>query len=471
MQRSLLQAFSGGLPKLLPFYVGSCKTQETGLHLRIRLCGSGLRGAQARAVGPRRARRSVEAGVSSWERRPAARERDSGRAPPLSAMAALRYAGLDDTDSEDELPPGWEERTTKDGWVYYANHTEEKTQWEHPKTGKRKRVAGDLPYGWEQETDENGQVFFVDHINKRTTYLDPRLAFTVDDNPTKPTSRQRYDGSTTAMEILQGRDFSGKVVVVTGANSGIGFETAKSFALHGAHVILACRNMARASEAVSRILEEWHKAKVEAMTLDLALLRSVQHFAEAFKAKNVSLHVLVCNAAAFALPWSLTKDGLETTFQVNHLGHFYLVQLLQDVLCRSAPARVVVVSSESHRFTDINNSSGKLDFSRLSLSQGEYWAMLAYNRSKLCNILFSNELHRRLSPRGVTSNAVHPGNMMYSSIHRHWWVYTLLFTLARPFTKSMEIIFKSEVLQDHELVFSFQCIFSPGYQHLKARNG
>ncbi|KAF7486774.1 WW domain-containing oxidoreductase-like [Marmota monax] len=188
---------------------------------------------------------------------------------------------------------------------------------------------------------------------------------------------------------------------------------------------------------VAQCVPVQHKAKVEAMTLDLALLRSVQHFAEAFKAKNVSLHVLVCNAAAFALPWSLTKDGLETTFQVNHLGHFYLVQLLQDVLCRSAPARVVVVSSESHRFTDINNSSGKLDFSRLSPSKGEYWAMLAYNRSKLCNILFSNELHRRLSPRGVTSNAVHPGNMMYSSIHRHWWVYTLLFTLARPFTKSM----------------------------------
>uniref|UniRef100_A0A8C5UVL4 WW domain containing oxidoreductase n=1 Tax=Microcebus murinus TaxID=30608 RepID=A0A8C5UVL4_MICMU len=150
-----------------------------------------------------------------------------------------------------------------------------------------------------------------------------------------------------------------------------------------------------------------------------------------------SLHVLVCNAAAFALPWSLTKDGLETTFQVNHLGHFYLVQLLQDVLCRSAPARVIVVSSESHRFTDINDSSGKLDFDRLSPSKNDYWAMLAYNRSKLCNVLFSNELHRRLSPRGVTSNAVHPGNMMYSSIHRSWWVYTLLFTLARPFTKSM----------------------------------
>lgn len=89
------------------------------------------------------------------------------------------------------------------------------------------------------------------------------------------------------------------------------------------------------------------------------------------------------------------------------------------------------------RFTDINDSSGKLDLSRLSPSQSDYWAMLAYNRSKLCNILFSNELHRRLSPRGVTSNAVHPGNMMFSSIHRNSWVYTLLFTLARPFTKSM----------------------------------
>ncbi|KAL2300177.1 hypothetical protein Nmel_012141, partial [Mimus melanotis] len=149
------------------------------------------------------------------------------------------------------------------------------------------------------------------------------------------------------------------------------------------------------------------------------------------------LHILICNAAVFGVPWSLTEDGLESTFQVNHLGHFYLVQLLEDVLRQSSPARVVVVSSESHRFTEINDSSGKLDFSLLSPSKKEYWAMLAYNRSKLCNILFSNELNRRLSPHGVTSNAVHPGNMIYSSIHRNWWLYTLLFTLARPFTKSM----------------------------------
>ncbi|XP_058849687.1 WW domain-containing oxidoreductase-like isoform X2 [Acipenser ruthenus] len=352
-------------------------------------------------------------------------------------MAALQYAGLDDTDSEDELPSGWEERTTKDGWVYYANHEELKTQWEHPKTGKRRRVAGDLPYGWEQETDDSGQVFFVNHINKRTTYLDPRLAFTVEDCPEKPSSRQRYDGNSSAMEILQGRDLTGKVIIVTGANSGIGFEAAKSFALHGAHVILACRNRTRAGEATRLILEEWHKAKVEAMTLDLASLRSVQEFAEAFKSKNLPLHMLICNAALLAQPWHLTEDGLESTFQVCHLGHFYLVQLLQEVLRRSAPARVIVVSSESHRFTNIVDSSGKVNLNLLSPPKKEYWSMLAYNRAKLCNILFSNELNRRLSPHGVTSNALHPGNVMYTSIHRSWWLLSIVFYLSRPFTKSM----------------------------------
>ncbi|XP_042562643.1 WW domain-containing oxidoreductase-like, partial [Clupea harengus] len=169
-------------------------------------------------------------------------------------MAAMTYAGMDDTDSEDELPPGWEERSTKDGWVYYANHDDMKTQWEHPKTGKKKRCAGDLPYGWEQETDDKGQIFYVDHINKRTTYFDPRQAFTVEDVQVRP---KRFDGNTSALEVLQDRDLSSVVVVITGANAGIGFETARSFALHGAHVILACRNKARATKAVNLIIEEW----------------------------------------------------------------------------------------------------------------------------------------------------------------------------------------------------------------------
>uniref|UniRef100_A0AAQ4RQU9 WW domain-containing oxidoreductase n=1 Tax=Gasterosteus aculeatus aculeatus TaxID=481459 RepID=A0AAQ4RQU9_GASAC len=349
-------------------------------------------------------------------------------------MAALKFAGMDDTDSEDELPPGWEERSKKDGWVYYASHDGMKTQWEHPKTRKKKRCAGDLPYGWEQETDEKGQMIYVDHINKRTIYFDPRQAFTVEDMVLKP---KRYDGNTAALEILQGRDFSDKVVLITGGNSGIGLETARSFTLHGAHVILACRNLSRASKAASLIQQEWHKARVEAMMCDLASLRSVREFTESYKARKLPLHILVCNAAVCTRPWSLTEDGLESTFQICHLGHFLLIQGLEDVLRRSAPARVVVVTSESHRFTDLLDSCAKVDLALLSPQKKEYWSILAYNRAKLCNILFSNELHRRLSPHGVTANAVHPGNMMYTSIHRSWWLMTFLFSLARPFTKSM----------------------------------
>ncbi|OCT82298.1 hypothetical protein XELAEV_18024819mg [Xenopus laevis] len=160
-----------------------------------------------------------------------------------------------------------------------------------------------LPYGWEQKTDENGQIYFVEYR----------------------------------------------------------FETSRSLALHGALVILACRNLQKANEAKHKILEEW-----EVMSLDLASLRSVQSFAEAFKIRNLALHVLICNAACMGGPWQLTEDGLEMTFQVDHLGHFYLVSLLQDVLRHSVPSRVVVVSSESHRFTEIKDSSGKLDLNLLS---------------------------------------------------------------------------------------------------------
>uniref|UniRef100_A0A8C7J5R8 WW domain containing oxidoreductase n=1 Tax=Oncorhynchus kisutch TaxID=8019 RepID=A0A8C7J5R8_ONCKI len=117
-------------------------------------------------------------------------------------------------------------------------------------------------------------------------------------------------------------------------------------------------------------------------------------------------HILICNEA---MAW-----------QICHQGHFLLVQCLQEVLRCSAPARVVVVSSESHRWTWL-----------CCLLLPDYWSMLANNRAKLCNLLFSNELHRRLSPHCVTANAVHPGNLMYSAIHR-----TSFFTLACPFTKS-----------------------------------
>lgn len=142
------------------------------------------------------------------------------------------------------------------------------------------------------------------------------------------------------------------------------------------------------------------------------------------------------------LPW--VSGNFQWCFQLPNKLLFYVGSdqvLLSTFYVVLNQSKINYEVSEAYllffRFTDIKDSSGKLDFSLLSPSKKEYWAMLAYNRSKLCNILFSNELNRRLSPHGVTSNSVHPGNMIYSSIHRNWWVYTLLFTLARPFTKSM----------------------------------
>lgn len=109
---------------------------------------------------------------------------------------------LPDSDSEDELPPGWEERVTVDGSVFYANHLTKATQWTHPRTGKKKKVSGELPFGWERCIDkETGKVVYVDHENKRTTYTDPRLAFAVEEKEHVHDFRQRFDASSTALQV------------------------------------------------------------------------------------------------------------------------------------------------------------------------------------------------------------------------------------------------------------------------------
>ncbi|XP_072013612.1 WW domain-containing oxidoreductase-like isoform X1 [Amphiura filiformis] len=291
-----------------------------------------------------------------------------------------------------------------------------------------------LPYGWSTEVDDKGRMLFVDHIKKRTTYTDPRLAFAMEESPKEGTIAQRFDAYSSALSVLQGRDLSKKYAIVTGANSGIGFETARALALHGVHVTLACRNLKSANVAAAKIKKELEMAKIVTMTLDLASLRSVKQFAENYKHREWPLDILICNAATFAQPYELTEDGFETTFQVNHLSHFYLVQLLQDALIKSAPSRVVMVASESHRFIDLY--SDKLDLSQVSMSKEDYWPILAYGRSKLCNILFSNELNKRLSDKGVNCNSCHPGNLVYTKLSRNWWMYRILWLMVRPFTKS-----------------------------------
>jgi retinol dehydrogenase 14 len=194
---------------------------------------------------------------------------------------------------------------------------------------------------------------------------------------------------------------AGKVVLVTGANSGIGKETAEGLAGMGATVVMVCRDRERGQSALDEIRSKTGNQSVELMICDLASQAQIRKLAEEFKQKHNRLDVLVNNAGLVLTRRTVTEDGFETTFAVNHLGYFLLTNLLLDVIKQSAPARIVNVASTAHR-------SGTIDFNDL---QGErsYSTMRAYGQSKLANILFTYELARRLEGSGVTVNCLHPG--------------------------------------------------------------
>ncbi|XP_019565363.3 WW domain-containing oxidoreductase [Aedes albopictus] len=344
---------------------------------------------------------------------------------------------LPESDSEDELPPAWEERATNDGFVYYVNHQSKTTQWTHPRTGKAKRVSGELPLGWSKQVEETtGKIVFVEDATQRKSYTDPRLAFAVEEAPQVVGElRQRFDSGTNALQVLHGRDLSGKIALITGANAGIGFETARSLALHGCEVIFACRNESATKEAIDKIATEKETAgqKCKFVKLDLASLHSVGKCVQEVKTEHKHLDYLILNAGVFALPYSTTDDGFETTFQVSHLSHFHLTNLLSDLLDHTS--RVVVVSSESHRFSRLPKELSETD---LSPPSNKFWSMMAYNNAKLLNVLFACELSKRWKTRGISVFSLHPGNMVSSQLARNWWFYRLLFTIVRPFTKSLQ---------------------------------
>jgi len=196
-------------------------------------------------------------------------------------------------------------------------------------------------------------------------------------------------------------DQSGRVAVVTGANSGIGYVTARELARRGARVVLACRSEARGAEAADRLAAEVPGARAEMIRLDLADLASVREFADAFSYDRLDL--LVNNAGVMALPYATTADGFETQFGVNHLGHFALTGRLLPTLLGTPGARVVTVSSPVHALSNI-------DINDLN-SERRYRRWTAYARSKTANLLFTHELARRLAAHGsdVVAAAAHPG--------------------------------------------------------------
>lgn len=195
----------------------------------------------------------------------------------------------------------------------------------------------------------------------------------------------------------------GKVVVVTGSNVGIGLETAVGVAEQGATTVLACRNQAKAEAAAKEVTQRTWNDDVHVVALDLADLASVRKAADDILARWDRLDVLVNNAGGTWTQRQLTAQGIEYTFGVNHLGPFYLTNLLLDRLRKDAPARVVSVTSFGH-----HAAFGGMNFDDLQ-SERRYEGMEVYCRSKLANVLFIRELAKRTAGSGVTANAAHPG--------------------------------------------------------------
>ncbi len=197
-------------------------------------------------------------------------------------------------------------------------------------------------------------------------------------------------------------DISGRVALVTGANTGIGLVTARELARRGAHVFLACRSASHAQAALDAIRAASGNQKVEALALDLGDFASVRQCANAFLARGLPLHLLV-NNAGLAGSRGFTASGFELAFGVNHMGHFLLTQLLLERLKASAPARIVTVASRAHTRTD------GIDWNALRQPTRTRTAIHEYAVSKLANVWFSAELGRRLAGSGVTTYALHPG--------------------------------------------------------------
>jgi len=198
-------------------------------------------------------------------------------------------------------------------------------------------------------------------------------------------------------------DLTGRIAIVTGANSGIGFETAAALARKGVAVIMACRNLQKAQPAASQIRRSNPPGPLDVIRLDLGDLESVRRFVTIFRERYDRLDLLINNAGIMHPPFEQTTQGFESQFGVNHLGHFALTGQLLDMLMQTPGSRVVTVSSVAHRM-------GRINFADLNWEK-RYLAWLAYGQSKLANLLFAYELQRRLaaSGSGILSVAAHPG--------------------------------------------------------------
>lgn len=232
-------------------------------------------------------------------------------------------------------------------------------------------------------------------------------------------------------------DLTGKIIIVTGGNSGLGYESVKAFAEKGAEVILASRSIEKGELAKDEILKGLSKAKIIVMPLDLMDFASIKYFTKIFKEKYDQLDVLLNNAGIMTTPYFLTKDGLEAQMETNHFGHFALTAQLLHLIKSTPDSRVVNVSSMAHK-------QGKIDFENLLFDNGKgYSAMKSYGRSKLSNLLFTYELQRLFETRGINSIAVsaHPGvsNTNLARFIEDKLIFKILMPIMSPFIQEQNM--------------------------------
>jgi WW domain-containing oxidoreductase len=228
----------------------------------------------------------------------------------------------------------------------------------------------------------------------------------------------------TADEVLKERDLAGKVMLVTGADSGIGFETARALAAKGARVYVGCMRRETGDAAVAKMREAHPAADLRVLAFDLGDLAAVRAAAASFP--EPALHALICNAGVYGGPYATTKDGFERTLGVCYLGHAALVLGLASKLEAGAPSRVVMVSSDNHRWPTT------LELDAIPVPRERYTELRAYGQAKLCCVIFARALDARWASRGVRAFSLHPGDLVSTGIDKDSGFLRAVMWLARP---------------------------------------
>jgi NAD(P)-dependent dehydrogenase (short-subunit alcohol dehydrogenase family) len=244
-----------------------------------------------------------------------------------------------------------------------------------------------------------------------------------------------FGPESTTDDVLAGIDLTGRRILVTGASAGLGVETTRALAAHGASVTMAVRDLAKGAAAMEGVRATVSDADLDLRQLDLADLASVRTFADGFLEDHPTLDVLIANAGIMACPYGTTVDGFELQFGTNHLGHFLLITRLLPALLAADGARVVLLTSAGHRFGDV-------DLDDPGLEHQPYDPWLAYGRAKTANVLCAVGLDRRYGDQGVRAFAVHPGGIQ-TELGRHLTKETRQVLIDRLAAAPTETVWKT----------------------------